>query len=67
MICVHTVKMVKHTVKMARIAYIQQGILLTMSFHRNPHGMLQTVHNYKIPSVCPCAAEPMIYFIEFCE
>ena len=62
MICVHTVKMVKHTVKMARIAYIQQGILLTMSFHRNPLGMLQTVHNYKMPSGVPlCRADDIFY------
>ena len=60
MICVLTLKMV-------RIAHKGLLIIISLSFHQNlVLGMHQTVHNYKILSVCPCAA-PMIYFIEFCE
>ena len=61
MICVLTLKMVRIAHKGTLI------ITISLSFHQNPGlGMHQTVHNYKILSVCPCAA-PMIYFIEFCE
>ena len=53
MICVHTVKMVKHTVKMARIAYIEQGILLTMSFHRLECSKLFTTIKFPACALVP--------------